>query len=247
MSSYSEPLELADGRHVRARARRRVRRCQKKHVFPVFGRARDLRVQPPPPRPEPFCHCRCCRSHNPGCGLWAAMSTRNWRIDTTALYQAFAPVVRIELLIVYFFVVFHKMNSGFFDPEHSCGSFMYLRLAHEYPLLPTGDWFRPWAIYLTMIAETAIPVMLVVRALAAGRPASGIRVSFRACDGSRRRGVQLLGDSPRVLLPVSTRRVRVFPRDYARRAAGRVAGALHVSPAVVKGLALAVAVPLFPL
>ena len=98
-----------------------------------------------------------------GAALWAAISTRNWRIDTTALYKTFAPVVRIELLIVYFFVVFHKLNSGFFDPEHSCGSFMYLRLAHEYPLLPTGDWFRPWAIYLTMLAETAIPVMLVVR------------------------------------------------------------------------------------
>jgi hypothetical protein len=98
-----------------------------------------------------------------GAALWMASSTRDWRIDTTALYKTFAPVVRIELLIVYFFVVCHKLNSGFFDLEHSCGSFMYLRLAREYPLLPTGDWFRPWAIYLTMLAETAIPVMLVVR------------------------------------------------------------------------------------
>jgi hypothetical protein len=98
-----------------------------------------------------------------GAALWTASSTRSWRIDTLALYKTFAPAVRVELLIVYFFVVFHKLNSGFFDPEHSCGSFMYLRLAHEYPLLPTGDWFRPWAIYLTMLAETAIPVMLVVR------------------------------------------------------------------------------------
>ena len=98
-----------------------------------------------------------------GAALWAAISARSWHIDTTALYKSFAPVVRIELLIVYFFVVFHKLNSGFFDTEHSCGSFMYLRLAQEYPLLPTGDWFRPWAISLTMLAETAIPVMLVVR------------------------------------------------------------------------------------
>lgn len=93
----------------------------------------------------------------------AAIAMRSWRIDWTKVYQTFAPVVRIELLIVYFFVVFHKLNTGFFDPEHSCGSFMYLRLASEYPLLPTGDWFRPWAIYLTMAAETAIPIMLVVR------------------------------------------------------------------------------------
>ena len=46
----------------------------------------------------------------------SASTTRNWRIDTAALYKTFAPVVRIELLIVYFFVVFHKLNSGFFDP-----------------------------------------------------------------------------------------------------------------------------------
>jgi hypothetical protein len=98
-----------------------------------------------------------------GAALWAAISIRHWRIDMTELYKTFAPVVRLELLIVYFYVVFHKLNSGFFSPEYSCGSFMYLRLAREYPLLPTGDWFRPWAIALTMLAETAIPVMLVVR------------------------------------------------------------------------------------
>jgi hypothetical protein len=98
-----------------------------------------------------------------GAALWAAIVARTWRINTAQLYASFAPVVRIELLIVYFFVVFHKLNTGFFDPQHSCGSFMYLRLAREYPVLPTGDWFRPWAIYLTMFAETAIPIMLVVR------------------------------------------------------------------------------------
>ena len=52
-----------------------------------------------------------------GAALWAAISTRNWRHRYTALYKMFAPVVRIELLIVYFFVVFHKLNSGFFDPR----------------------------------------------------------------------------------------------------------------------------------
>ena len=162
--------------------------------------------------------------------LGAAISTRTWRIDTTKLYQAFAPVVRIELLIVYFFVVFHKMNSGFFDPEHSCGSFMYLRLAREYPLLPTGEWVRPWAIYMTMVAETAIPVMLVVRRWRL----AGVLLAFAFHFG-------LAMDPGDVVFNFSAILLAFFflflPDDFASSLATtlgalrrRVAGALHVSP-----------------
>jgi hypothetical protein len=94
---------------------------------------------------------------------WLAVQKRGWKIDLTALYKSFAPVVRIELLVLYFFVVFHKLNTGFFNAEHSCGSFMYLRLAREYPFLPTATWMRWSAILLTILIEAAIPVMLVVR------------------------------------------------------------------------------------
>ena len=94
---------------------------------------------------------------------WLAITARSWRIDLTALYKSFAPVVRLELLVLYFYVVFHKLNGGFFNAEHSCGSFMYLRLAREYPFLPTATWMQWSAIILTIAIETAIPVMLVVR------------------------------------------------------------------------------------
>ena len=93
---------------------------------------------------------------------WLAVRERTLRIDLTSLYRSFAPVVRIELLILYFYVVFHKLNSGFFNAEHSCGSFMYLRLAREYPFLPTANWVRWSAIFLTIVIEAAIPLMLVV-------------------------------------------------------------------------------------
>jgi hypothetical protein len=94
---------------------------------------------------------------------WLAVQKRGWKIDLTALYKSFAPVVRIELLVLYFFVVFHKLNSGFFNAEHSCGSFMYLRLAREYPFLPTGNWVRWSIIFLTILIEATIPIMLAVR------------------------------------------------------------------------------------
>jgi hypothetical protein len=94
---------------------------------------------------------------------WLALRTRTPAIDAQALYRTFAPVVRIELLVLYFFVVFHKFNDGFFDKANSCGAFMYLRLAREYPFLPTADWMQWSAIFLTILVEAAIPIMLVVK------------------------------------------------------------------------------------
>jgi hypothetical protein len=97
--------------------------------------------------------------------LACAWKRRTWRIELRDLYESFAPLVRIELLVLYFFVVFHKLNHGFFDPEVSCGTAKYFRLARGYPFLPTGDWVRPWSIYLTILVEAAIPLMLVLRPL----------------------------------------------------------------------------------
>jgi hypothetical protein len=179
-----------------------------------------------------------------GAALGAAISTRTWRVDTTALYQAFAPVVRIELLIVYFFVVFHKLNSGFFDPDHSCGSFMYLRLAREYPLLPTGDWFRPWAIYMTIAAETVIPIMLVVRRwrLAGVLLAFGFHFALAMDPGD------VVFNFSAILLAFF---FLFLPDEFAASVAStlgefrrRALRALRVNPVVVKSVLFAVVAPL---
>ena len=179
-----------------------------------------------------------------GAALWSVISTRTLHIDTKALYQMFAPVVRIELLIVYFFVVFHKLNSGFFDPQHSCGSFMYLRLAREYPLLPTGDWFRPWAISSTMLAETAIPVMLIVRRWRL----AGVLLAFAF-------HFALAMDPGDVVFNFSAILLAFFflflPDEFAASIATtlgsvrhRVVGIRRVSPIAVKTAVFAVAAPL---
>ncbi|MEQ1896927.1 MAG: hypothetical protein ABL971_05990 [Vicinamibacterales bacterium] len=94
-----------------------------------------------------------------------AVTKRTWRIDPRELYTSSSAIVRIEVLVFYFFVVFHKLNSGFFDQEYSCGAVMYLRLARQYAFLPTADWTRWCAICLTILIEAAIPVMLVARRL----------------------------------------------------------------------------------
>ncbi len=92
-------------------------------------------------------------------------TNRTWKVEPGELYRSFASVVRIELLVLYFFVVFHKLNNGFFHTEESCSAVMYLRLAREYPFLPTADWARSAAIYSTILIEAAIPIMLVARGL----------------------------------------------------------------------------------
>ena len=96
----------------------------------------------------------------------SAAVTRSWHIDPSALYKRFAPLVRIELLALYFFAVFHKLNTGFFHPEDSCAVFMYARLAEEYRMLPDPNALgRLWLIYGTVLVEAAIPIMLVARGL----------------------------------------------------------------------------------
>lgn len=79
-----------------------------------------------------------------------------------ALLAYWAPALRIATFIIYFWVVFHKLNETFFDPELSCANEMYGWLAAKF-FLPDGAWTAPWAIWGTLIAEAAIPLMLLFR------------------------------------------------------------------------------------
>jgi hypothetical protein len=73
-----------------------------------------------------------------------------------------APALRIATLIVYFWVVFHKLNVSFFDPELSCAVEMFGWLAGKFGI-PVSPWMSPFAIWGTLLAEAAIPVLLAFR------------------------------------------------------------------------------------
>ena len=73
-----------------------------------------------------------------------------------------APALRVSLLVVYFWVVFHKLNVTFFDPELSCAVEMYGWLAGKFGL-PTGAWTARPAIWGTLLAEAGIPLLLAFR------------------------------------------------------------------------------------
>jgi len=86
-----------------------------------------------------------------------AWAGRAFAIEPGALYRTFAPIVRLELIILYFFAVFHKLNADFLDPQTSCAVHFYAAQLRSLPLAGAAP------IYLTLAVETAIPLLLCCR------------------------------------------------------------------------------------
>jgi predicted DCC family thiol-disulfide oxidoreductase YuxK len=82
-------------------------------------------------------------------------TTRRW-------IEEFAPTGRVLLVTMYFFGVFHKINSDFLDPSVSCAVALWQRM--PWPLnLINGEWMQYLAIYGTLVIEAAILACLVMR------------------------------------------------------------------------------------
>ena len=84
-------------------------------------------------------------------------------VSTGNLFLEFAPVVRVELILLYFFAVLHKLNEDFLNPVVSCATEQYLDLAQNFSFLPTADWVLASLPYATLVVEAAIPLMLCFR------------------------------------------------------------------------------------
>lgn len=76
-------------------------------------------------------------------------------------FRAVAPWLRVELCMLYFFTVFHKLNTSYFDLDWSCAAKMHSEISAWMPLLPGSKWAQYLGIYATLIIETAIPLMLL--------------------------------------------------------------------------------------
>ncbi len=86
-----------------------------------------------------------------------------------AYYETLAPVLRAVVAVLYFWAVVQKLNTGFFNPDVSCAA-MELGTLRRHAVfgvgldfLPGGPWTRTPAIYGTLIIETAIPTLLLIR------------------------------------------------------------------------------------
>ncbi|MBX7144813.1 MAG: hypothetical protein K1X79_10215 [Oligoflexia bacterium] len=69
-------------------------------------------------------------------------------------------ILRSTLVLLYFFAVFHKLNTGFLHLESSCAAAFYSRLSSWFPLTPGAIWAQYGAIHGTLAIETIIPLLL---------------------------------------------------------------------------------------
>lgn len=76
-------------------------------------------------------------------------------------FRLFAPWLRLELCVLYFFAVFHKLNVAYLDPEVSSAATMLREIGARFPFIPTGTWAQVLSIYGTLACETAIPLLLM--------------------------------------------------------------------------------------
>jgi len=87
---------------------------------------------------------------------------KSFDISRKALWKTFAPIIRIELIILYFFVVWHKLNYDFFNPAISCGTDL-IKDTMGIGYLHVPDAILHLNAYATVIIETLIPLMLIFR------------------------------------------------------------------------------------
>ena len=85
-----------------------------------------------------------------------AWAGRTFSVESGTLYRTFAPIVRLELIILYFFAVFHKLNADFLDSQTSCAVHFYAAQLQSLPFVLAGA----IPIYLTLAIEAAIPLLL---------------------------------------------------------------------------------------
>lgn len=82
--------------------------------------------------------------------------------------RSLAPVLRAELLVLYFWVVVHKLNRDYLSPEVSCGWYLYEQMAGNINsilgvgLMPVTDWMRLPCLAGALAIEALIPVMLAI-------------------------------------------------------------------------------------
>jgi hypothetical protein len=96
---------------------------------------------------------------------WATIAVRRRTLHVSGgeLFTAFAPAARLQLLLLYFFAVLHKLNADFLSAATSCGAEHAARLASVLPGLAAGPALEHGAIWGTLAVEAAIPILLVPR------------------------------------------------------------------------------------
>lgn len=87
---------------------------------------------------------------------------------SASAFDLFAPVLRIEIIVLYFWVVIHKLNWDYLNPEVSCAWELYLGVIEFMQVrfgipMPGWSWLAYPGLYGALLAEAAIPLLLAFR------------------------------------------------------------------------------------
>lgn len=107
-------------------------------------------------------------------GYWLAFATAMARNDPFEnIFDRFAPAGCAALLVMYFFGIFHKLNTDFLNPETSCATTLWRLMPWPLSALqgPVIDYAT---IYGTFVAEGLIAAALLSRRLRHWGIAAGI-------------------------------------------------------------------------
>ncbi len=92
----------------------------------------------------------------------AAVRREGWLTDPGAVYRRIAPVLRLQVLILYLFAAFAKMNTGFFDLALSCGVTESRELFNSGPFELAAGWQEWPAVVGSVALEVALPFLLLI-------------------------------------------------------------------------------------
>jgi len=80
-----------------------------------------------------------------------------------SMFHAIAPVIRLEIVIMYFWAAIQKMNWDYLNPEVSCAATLHTEIAEFLPVLPTGTTAQYIAIHGSLLFELGIPIFLLFK------------------------------------------------------------------------------------
>lgn len=107
-------------------------------------------------------------------GYWLSFAIAMARNDRVSLiFERFAPAGCAALLVMYFFGIFHKINTDFLNPATSCAMALWQLMPRPISMLE-GPVIEHMAIYGTFIVEGAIVLALLTRRLRHVGIAAGI-------------------------------------------------------------------------
>ncbi|MEM9019457.1 MAG: hypothetical protein AAGC44_02740 [Planctomycetota bacterium] len=97
--------------------------------------------------------------------IWPAVG----RHPADAAYDTFAPTLRASLIVLYFWVVVHKLNWDYLNPVVSCGFELYVTMGEVTKartglgLVPVADWMAYPCLLGALAIEAMIPLLIWFR------------------------------------------------------------------------------------